>query len=99
MALPSKVIAPTPHSLACIGHRDPPRPAPPRLRSPAPPWRPAAPGSAALAIATNLRWRPAAPGSAALAIATNLRWRPAAPGSAALAIATKLRLCLAPPTC
>ncbi len=34
-------------------------------------WRPAAPGFAALAIATVIWWRPAAPGFAALAIATD----------------------------
>jgi len=34
-------------------------------------WRPASPGSAALAIATLAEWwRPASPGCAALAIAT-----------------------------
>ncbi|WP_156166221.1 hypothetical protein [Mycobacterium haemophilum] len=53
-------------------------------------WRPAAPGLAALAVATVLGWwRPAAPGLAALAVATVLGWwRPAAPGLAALAVAT-----------
>ncbi|MDM4142240.1 hypothetical protein [Mycobacterium sp. FLAC0960] len=34
-------------------------------------WRPASPGSAALAVATLAGWwRPASPGSAALAVAT-----------------------------
>jgi hypothetical protein len=53
-------------------------------------WRPAAPGFAALAIATGIIWwRPAAPGFAALANRHGvIWWRPAAPGFAALAIAT-----------